>query len=114
MDASAAAAESDPSRPEARAEAGRREHAAAQLAEQIAERLRAEEALRRYASRLEHLQRISLAILSADSLATVVQIAVGYVEETIACMAAVSYTHLDVYKRQPMTSAPTASGQPRK
>ena len=88
MDASAAAAESDPSRPEARAEAGRREHAAAQLAEQISERLRAEEALRRYASRLEHLQRISLAILSADSLATVVQIAVGYVEETITCLAA--------------------------
>ena len=59
-----------------------------ELAEQIAERLRAEEALRLYASRLEHLQRISLAILSADSLAAVVQIAVGFVEETIDCLAA--------------------------
>ncbi len=47
--------------------------ATVQLAEQIAERLRAEEALQRYASRLEHLHRISLAILSADSLAAVVQ-----------------------------------------
>ena len=59
-----------------------------ELAEHIAERLRAEEALRLYASRLEHLHRISLAILSADSLASVVQIAVGYIEETIPCLVA--------------------------
>ncbi len=41
---------------------------------------------------------MSLALLSADSLTTVVQIAVRYVEESIACRAAgispVSYTHL--------------------
>ena len=59
-----------------------------ELAEHIAERLRAEEAQRLYASRLEHLHRISLAILSADSLASVVQIAVGYIEETIPCLVA--------------------------
>lgn len=88
MDESSVAAELHPPRPGVRAEDGGRERTAAQLAEQIAERLRAEEALRRYASRLEHLQRISLAILSADSLTTVVQIAVGYVEETIDCLAA--------------------------
>ena len=62
--------------------------ATAQLAEQIAERLRAEEALRLSASRLEHLHRISLAILSADSLTAVVQIAVSYIEEAIVCLAA--------------------------
>ena len=74
-----------------RSEAGARHDspsAESELAAQITERLRAEEALRLYAARLEHLHRISLAILSADSLAAVVQIAVGYVEETVACLAA--------------------------
>jgi signal transduction histidine kinase len=44
-----------------------------------------EQALRRYAARLENLQRISLAVLSADSLVTIVQAAVGYIEEAISC-----------------------------
>ena len=79
MDASRLTPTSEPPRPDA--EPDHREAATAQLAEQVAERLRAEEALRRYTSRLEHLQRMSLALLSADSLTTVVQIAVRYVEE---------------------------------
>jgi signal transduction histidine kinase len=58
------------------------------LAEQVSERRRAEEMARRYALRLEHLQQMSLALLSADSLETVVQITVRYVEESIACRAA--------------------------
>jgi len=74
--------------PEAEGVDGRPEQADPHLAEQIAERLRAEEALRHYASRLEHLQRMSLALLSADSLTTVVQIAVSYVEESINCRSA--------------------------
>ena len=86
MDASRLTPTSEPPRPDA--EPDHREAATAQLAEQVAERLRAEEALRRYTSRLEHLQRMSLALLSADSLTTVVQIAVRYVEESIACRAA--------------------------
>jgi signal transduction histidine kinase len=88
MDASPLPTHSDVARPEAEVERDRLEPTAAQLAEQVTKRLSAEEMVRRYAMRLEHLQRMSLALLSADSLATVIQIAVQYVEETIACRAA--------------------------
>lgn len=88
MDTLPITAEPAPPRAEFGAVPNHPEPTVAQLAEHVAERLRAEEALRRYASRLEHLQRISLALLSADSLATVVQIAVSYIEESIACRAA--------------------------
>ncbi len=77
-----------PPRPEATSAHGRHEYTAAQLAEQIAERLRAEETLRVYASRLEHLQQIRLAILSADSLTAIISTAVGFIEEAVPCLAA--------------------------
>ena len=88
MESSPSAVVSSQPQPEAEAERARLPHTPDPLAEQIAERLHAEKALRRYATRLQHLQRISLAVLSADSLPTIVKIAVGYIEETIDCVAA--------------------------
>ena len=129
MDASSAAAELNPPRPEAADELGRREYTAAQLAEQIAERLRAEETLRIYASRLEHLQQIRLAILSADSLTAIIGTAVGYIEEVIACVAAgislydpqrtevsvvsSSHEHLPAGERLPITMADALAAMKR-
>lgn len=88
MESSPSAALSDHSQPQAEGGHARLPDTTDPLAEQIAERLRAEEMLRGYAARLEHLQHITLAIVSADSLATVVKLAVDYIEEAISCQTA--------------------------
>ena len=88
MKLSSSAALSGRSQPEVEDISGRPERTDPHLAQQIAERLRAEETLRVYASRLEHLHHISLAILSANSLTAIISTAVGFIEEAIPCLAA--------------------------
>ena len=59
----------------------------AELSAQIAERIRAEEAQRDYAERLQRLHTIDLAILSAESLAAIVEISLSFIERLIPSIA---------------------------
>lgn len=54
-----------------------------ELAEQIAERLRAEQNQHDYLERLQRLHQIDLAILSAASLASIAEVSVSYVQHLI-------------------------------
>lgn len=54
-----------------------------ELSDQINERIRAEEAQRQFAERLQGLHKIDLAILSAESLPAIVDIAIGYLQQMI-------------------------------
>lgn len=59
----------------------------AELSAQIAERISAEKAQRDYAERLQRLHTIDLAILSAESLAAIVEISLSYIERLLPSIA---------------------------
>ena len=70
-----------------------------ELSSQIIERTHAEEKQREFAARLQHLHRIDTAILSAESLEAIVNIALNYIDQLIPAIS-ISIALLDVSERR--------------
>lgn len=70
-----------------------------ELSEQVAERSRAEEVQRDLADRLQRLHEIELAILSADSLATILDLTIEHLDTLIPAVS-ISITQIDVAAKQ--------------
>lgn len=70
-----------------------------ELSEQVAERGRAEEIQRDLADRLQRLHEIELAILSADSLATILDLTIEHLDTLIPAVS-ISITQIDVATKQ--------------
>jgi signal transduction histidine kinase/DNA-binding response OmpR family regulator len=84
----------------------------AALTAEIAERTRAEEALRRYAERLRILQEIDRAILAAQSPVAMAQAALGHIYNLIPCWWA-GISLIDWQTRQSVVFASVSRGTPR-
>ena len=70
-----------------------------ELSEQVLERTRAEEMQRDLAERLQRLHQIELAILSAGSLATILDLAIEHLDSLIPAIS-IAITHLDVAQQK--------------
>ncbi len=81
-------------------------HMVKALREQIAERTRAEEALRRYAERLQTLREIDQAILAAQSPEEIAQTALRHLQKLVPCArASVALFDLEAHQAQVLAIA---------